>query len=312
MSRQNNSKRQISRFTTSEKTVQARESALTLYRTKFFNIFMNGYVWKGLSYIQKEYVMSQFWEKGTVAVFNLEADKYASQNTGKSFAFAPYSTIWYNTYHFPISVFLVNTYAVSFIPSTEQIVDEDVVLGYAQHSHTSIQEIVEYYAQKIVEVDMTIRTNLMLLKMPWALKATPENEDRLRNIFEQLENDAPCIQLSSEDLDAIEAINTSTPYVIDKLYSYKIALENELLTILGIDNIGNVEKKERLITDEVNSNNDIINDFGDSVLDNLTAFCEKANELLGINISVKAKNTPVSAMAEAPKGGPKNGSSISK
>ena len=314
MSRRAVTRQVISNLTESEKTKLYRANTYNTYLNKYYNIFMNGYDWKNLSYEQKEYVMRQLWEVGTFAVFNLEvADLGIKDNEGKDFVFCPYATNWYNTYHFPISCFLINTYAVSFIPKKLMYVNEDVVLCWAQHSHTPIKDIVEYYVNKLVDIDMSIRTNLLLQKMPFVLKSTPENYERLKNIFEALEDDKPCISLSSEDLDAIDSLSTATPYVIDKLYSYKVAIENELLTILGIDNIGNIEKKERLVADEANSNNDVINDFGDSVLDNLKAFCESAKKYLKIDISVEAKNTPVSAVSESPKvkkGAPKNGNNL--
>jgi hypothetical protein len=55
----------------------------------------------------------------------------------------------------------------------------------------------------------------------------------------------------------INAVNTQSPYLVDKLDLHKQRLWNEVMTLLGIKN-SNTDKKERLIVDEVNSNNQLV------------------------------------------------------
>jgi hypothetical protein len=55
----------------------------------------------------------------------------------------------------------------------------------------------------------------------------------------------------------LSVLKTDAPYLIDKLTTHKHEIWNECLTYLGINNT-NVDKRERLITDEVNSNNELI------------------------------------------------------
>lgn len=259
---------------------------------------MSSYIFKGPSYQQNEYMLNKLWFDGTFAVFLLENEKYSFENNEKNFVVCPYASNWFNTYDFPSYVTLINNRGVSFIPTDRQFeVNSNVVLCFAQHSHESVKEVVDKYIKVLVDVEMTIRTCLILQKMPWALKSTPENVNRLRDIFQCLENDASAISLSAEDLTSIDVIQASAPFIIDKLYAYKVAIENELLTFLGVDNIGQ-EKKERLVKDEANANNEIINDYGDSILYNLKSFCKDAKSVLNVKISVEAKASPASALSE--------------
>ena len=58
-------------------------------------------------------------------------------------------------------------------------------------------------------------------------------------------------------MDDISSIDTKAEFIADKLQDYKKGIWNELLTFLGINNLN--EKKERMVTDETNQNNEVIN-----------------------------------------------------
>ena len=55
----------------------------------------------------------------------------------------------------------------------------------------------------------------------------------------------------------LNVLKTDAPYLIDKLDIHKHEIFNEALTVLGIDN-ANTDKKERLITNEVESNEQLV------------------------------------------------------
>ena len=80
----------------------------------------------------------------------------------------------------------------------------------------------------------------------------------------------------------------SVPYVADKLLEDRKKIENELLTLFGLNNV--IEKKERMIVDEANSNNDYINRNVDLLYKNRKQACDEINEKFGLNISVKRVN----------------------
>ena len=69
---------------------------------------------------------------------------------------------------------------------------------------------------------------------------------------------------------------------------YKIKIWNEALQFLGINNLD--EKKERLITDEANSNNEVINMNLQSYLAPRKHACELFNEKYGEHIDVKVRS----------------------
>ena len=48
-----------------------------------------------------------------------------------------------------------------------------------------------------------------------------------------------------------------------------------------------------MLVDEVNANNDVINDYGRSIEDEIRGWLERANKVLNKNISIEAKSKPV-------------------
>ena len=62
----------------------------------------------------------------------------------------------------------------------------------------------------------------------------------------------------------------------------------QLLTFLGQNNTP-VDKKERLITDEAESNNQLIQSFADLQLEARKKACEEINAMFGLNVSVKRR-----------------------
>ena len=60
------------------------------------------------------------------------------------------------------------------------------------------------------------------------------------------------------------------------------------MTLFGLNNV--IDKKERLIVDEANANNDYINRNVDLLFKNRKIACNEINKKFGLNISVKRVN----------------------
>ena len=90
----------------------------------------------------------------------------------------------------------------------------------------------------------------------------------------------------------MRVLPTNPPFIADKLNDYKKEIWNEALTFLGINNLN--EKKERLITEETNSNNELINLNLQSYLTPRKEACKRFNTLFGLEgdkaIDVKVRS----------------------
>lgn len=113
---------------------------------------------------------------------------------------------------------------------------------------------VEIFARRLWLIDRIIDVNVNAQKTPVLVQGTEKQRLTLLNLYKEFDGNTPFIFGDKNlDLNALKAIVTDAPFVSDKLYQLKTQIWNEALTYLGISNI-NVQKKERLITDEVTRN----------------------------------------------------------
>lgn len=267
--------------------------ALTVdtYNNKYYNLWMSKFEWNGLDEDLKEqeenYIMRKLWYDGTVAIRNIK-------NTNM-IAIAPWELQNYNYLGFPETINLVNERGASktIIPSKTLIVNKDVALLFCTPSQKPIKAVVDYYVDRITQAVVLINNNLCLQNMPFVINCTEEDQKRLSDIVDRILNNELVITTASSDINKLQALITQVPFLIDKLQAYIVSMENELLTILGVDNSGVQAKKAQMLVDEVNANNDVINDYGNSIIDELTKWLNRANKVLGRNITIEAKSKPV-------------------
>lgn len=190
-----------------------------------------------------------------------------------------------NVYGDPTSILLTgNGFSKEYkINDIVRILSNDVAYPTIMH--------INYYADKISRVDKAIDMNISHQKTPYILKTTKQNELSMKNLIQRIERDDTAIfideKLSVGNDSGLLLDSTLVPFVADKLQEHKNNLVNELLTILGLNNnAGNNLKKERLIVDEVNANNQEIEMYLDTDFKNREKACEEINKKYNLNITV--------------------------
>lgn len=266
-------------------SIVKRDKLYSYYYNKYYDLYMNNYNIDNIDYEQKNYILRKFWSDGTVACFKLAHSDDKAHPQGL-LVFTPYSINGFNIYDFPTDVILVNTRGVKFIPSKPMKVNKDVVLGYARRCQKPIHQVVDLYVNKIVNVEMVIQVNLLAHKAPWLLASTPENERKMDELWNLLQSDNPKLVASIEDAGNAKALISGAPYIIDKLQAYKCDLENELREFFGFNNLGVAEKKEHLISAEVDSNNEAVSKSKEVFFNCLEDFSNRIKEVLGYDMPV--------------------------
>lgn len=163
--------------------------------------------------------------------------------------------------------------------------DNSVVIWNNYLHSNSVMQVIQY-AKRLYNLDRIIDVNANAQKTPVLVQATEKQRLSMLNLYKEYDGNAPFI-FGDKDIDfnGLKAISTDAPYVCDKIYQLKTQIWNEALTYLGISNI-NIQKKERLITDEVTRNQGGTIASRYSRLESRREAVKKINKMFGTNIEV--------------------------
>lgn len=155
-------------------------------------------------------------------------------------------------------------------------------------------EVVEYYAYKLANIEMTIDQNIDAQRTPWTMETTQDQKLTLDNLYSDIRDFKPVIATNKEmgALDSIRVLKTDAPFTAPAMYSLKADYINECLTVLGINNV-NIVKRERVQSAEVESNNDIIGLSADTELETRQQACVEANRKFNTDMSVSLKEVEI-------------------
>lgn len=259
---------------------------------RYFNLFASSWKWNRFSREEREFIIRSLWDTGRISSIRI---------SDELLAFVSYAPSEFNLYNAPVGATPIPNRPAPYIPqrvlrtgalrtNVARNVDEpEIVLGWAMHSLRPISDALKDWIDDLVEVEMAIRINTDLQKIPFAIKTTPQNESKLQTLLKRLIYGVRGLAIGVDEVGSIEALTTGAPYILDRLEERKDHLDKEVLTFLGIDNLK--EKPERMQGDEINANNDEINLNQDAILDNVKEWVALTNKAFGTSYSVEAKRT---------------------
>lgn len=165
---------------------------------------------------------------------------------------------------------------------------DDVVYIMNNELQKPTREFMELFAYRLYETERTIDINLQAQKTPILIEGDTKTILTLKNVYMQYSGNTPFI-FGNKQFDISNKLNvlkTDAPYIIDKLDIHKHQIFNDALTVLGIDN-ANTDKKERLITNEVESNEQLITYYLNCYYKTRKKACDDINKKFGLNISIE-------------------------
>ena len=165
-----------------------------------------------------------------------------------------------------------------------------------QPDYSSVMDIVSTYADLLSLCMETAGTNLINSKLSYIFASGSKTAaESFKKLYDQVAGGEPASFIDKDLLTEDGAPNWFTfaqnlgqNYITDRILNDMKTIEAQFDTLVGIPN-ANTQKRERLITDEVNANNVDTDILSDLWLETMKADIERVNELFGLDISVSKK-----------------------
>lgn len=163
---------------------------------------------------------------------------------------------------------------------------QNSTLIFNNYAHTATIDYVRLFARRLANCERTVDVNVNAQKTPVMILSSDKQRQTMKQLYMRYDGNYPFI-MGNKDLDTtgVKSLSTQAPYVADKLTELKQSIWSEALTWLGISNL-NLTKKERLISDEVNTNMGFVNTQRFTRLNARQQACNEINRKFGLNVSV--------------------------
>lgn len=163
---------------------------------------------------------------------------------------------------------------------------ENAVLFRNNDTYTPSKPYVEELIKQLVNVEYTLRLNINAQKMPWSMRSNNYNIISNKNLFRQIYECEPIIYHDDMMTDELELIKTDAPVIMAELNDAYNVYDQRICEFLGIDCVAR-DKKERLTAEEADANDEKIDSIKKVKLEQRKEGCDLANDLWGIDLSVK-------------------------
>lgn len=226
----------------------------------------------------REYIEKMLHYKGRCAIVNDENKGYIS---------CDFIVSKWDRSGRPQLIKAVNGYNQSDVYG-EYVVDDFVILKNNSFQYPT--NLTAYlYSSLISQLNVLSMKNIEQQKFPVVFQGTPEQKQTLAEVSSKLKNGDIYIFLDkSFNINDITKLSIDIKFLVPEIMDTKDRLKNEMLTLLGFDNV-NVSKESGISTDEVNANNGIIAVTVEDMLESRLKAGEELKNKFNINASVNIK-----------------------
>ena len=274
----------------SPSTVHVKNSRLRNYFRKYLmQKAISVFKWTIPDEWDKDYFLYTLYGAGFIAI--LDTDRYGviCQQCAPG---------GYNLYYRPSYVIVTNP----LLPTMTLNIDRDCILVKLQPDYSSICDIVGYYADQLALASEAMGVNLVNTKSGIVFGAENKAQaEAYKKMFDNLSEGDPATVIGKNLLndDGSPAwfpfvASVKESYVTTDILSDMRKIEAMFDTDIGIPN-ANTDKRERLISDEVNANNVETATRCELWLETIRKEFEKANTMFGLNLSVDWRVNPQTA-----------------
>lgn len=278
----------------SPSTVHVKNTKLRRFFRKYlFQKAISVFKWTIPEEWDKDYFLYTLYGLGYIAV--IDTDQFGVICQGGALG-------GYNLYYRPSYIIITNPLIKGSITAD---LNRDCALIKLQPDYSSIMDLVGYYADQLALAAESLGINMLNVKSGTVFGAESKAKaESYKKMYDSLSDGDPAVVIDKKLLDDqgkpswfpfTQHIKES--YVVTDILSDMRKIEAMFDTEIGIPN-ANTDKRERLITDEVNANNIETSSRCELWLDCLRKGIDKANEMYKINIEVEWRVKPENAGGE--------------
>ena len=239
--------------------------------------------WKLPEWWDENYFLYVLYCRGFLTIFDSERFGVIPQDCGLA---------GYNIFYRPKEVIVANP----ILGSVRKTIDEDCVLLQLQPDYTGVLDLCAHYAEKMALASAAVNQNLWNTKIATVFFAGSDAEQQsIKKAYDRMMSGDPMVVVHKNLRDAdgnlkYEMFNrdVKSSYIISDLIADMRKIEAEFDTRVGIPN-ANTDKRERLITDEVNANNVETSILSDLWMDSIQDGIRKVRDMFGIEITCERR-----------------------
>lgn len=191
-----------------------------------------------------------------------------------------------------------NVYGNSYV--NKVLSARDCVPIYNNNTRTGLAQTVELWSKRLAEIDTTLSINTINMRMPFIFTGPEEQQLSMRNWWDSVLKGEPATFHYNGGVGA-ESVSTfpvnHDPRNIEQLLNSKSRIMSDILTLIGINN-SDRDKKERLISGEVEANNEFIVSSRNVAIKSRQEACRLINKQYGLNIEVEFNTDLMESIVE--------------
>lgn len=278
----------------SPSTVHVKNTALTRYFTKYLlEKAISVFKWKLPEEWDEDYFKYVLYMRGFIAVLNTRSFGVICQHGCLG---------GYNLYYRPSFVIISNPLLRGSITAN---INTDCAIIKLQPNYSPIMDIVGFYADQMALCAEALGMNLVNVKTATVFGAAGKAEaETFKKAFDKVADGNPVVVTGKNLFDEEGkpawfpfTQNMKEQYIASDILSDMRKIEAMFDTDIGIPN-ANTDKKERLVTDEINANNVETATRCELWLESIRKGVDKANKMYNLNIEVDWRVDPKTDIAD--------------
>lgn len=263
----------------------------------FYEIALNRFVWRGLPpSVESRHIERGLLERGIVMFTDDETLGLIClpcTGTGNLNIYGEYNN--YNLHRLDGGMM---NYTVSPYINGEKFLEEDEkgnkiqygVLCKPSYHDMPFLVHVHYYSAMVEDFELTYAMNLQQQRFTNFIPTTSENEFQVKQMLGKVYDYEPFVlatkKMIDETIKDMKPLNMGVTYLLSNLHEDKQKIISEYLSLCGINN-NPMFKKERMISDEVNSNNEYIEFMINREYEVRQKCAKELSDITGRNITVE-------------------------